>query len=105
MEKITCILAVNTRGQRFYVITTTVSTRCLVEIFQLICYWQRVNATLQYNDSSSSFSFLKWSNNLDGYKGEKLLAPCSRKKRLQRKMTKDHYWIGAEENIGIFRKS
>ena len=35
-----------------------VSTRCLVQIFQLICYSQRVNAVSQYNDSGSS----KWPN-------------------------------------------
>ena len=37
--------------------------------------------------------------------GETLLAPCTGKKRLQRKMTKDYYWIGVQENIGMFSKS
>ena len=37
--------------------------------------------------------------------GETLLAPCTRKKRLQRKMTEDYHWIGVQENIGIFSKS
>ena len=41
----------------------------------------------------------------DGFSGETLLAPCTSRKRLQRKMTKDYYWIGVEENIGMFSKS
>ena len=41
----------------------------------------------------------------DGCSGETLLAPCTRKKRLQRKMTKYYHWIGVQENIGIFSKS
>ena len=41
----------------------------------------------------------------DGCSGETLLAPCTRKKRLQRKMTKDHYWIGVQEDIGMLSKS
>ena len=36
--------------------------------------------------------------------GETLLAPCARKKRLQRKMTEVYYWIGAQQNIGMFSK-
>ena len=39
----------------------------------------------------------------DGCSGETLLAPCTRKKRLQRKMI--NYWIGDQENIGMFSKS
>ena len=39
---------------------------------------------------------------LDGCSGEKLLAPCTRKKRLQIKITKD--WIGVQESIGMFSK-
>ena len=27
---------------------------------------------------------------------------CTRKKRLQREMTKDYYWIDVQENIGMF---
>ena len=34
-----------------------------------------------------------------------LLAPGMRRRRLQRKMTKGYYWIGVEENIGMFSKS
>ena len=37
----------------------------------------------------------------DGCIGETLLSPSTRKKRLQRKMTNDYYWIGVQENIGI----
>ena len=41
-----------------------------------------------------------------GCSGETLLPPCTRKKRLQRKVTKkDYYWIGVQENIGMFSKS
>ena len=38
----------------------------------------------------------------DGCSGETLLAPCTRQKKLQRKITKDCYWIGVQENIGMF---
>ena len=41
----------------------------------------------------------------DRCSGETLLAPCTRKKRLQRKITKHYHWIGVQENIGIFSKS
>ena len=41
----------------------------------------------------------------DGCSDEPLLAPCTRKKRLQRKMTEDNYWIDAQENISMFSKS
>ena len=65
IAEITHILAANIPGnirrQSFFVITTTASTRCLVQSFQLICYSQRVNATSQYNDSGSSRSS-KWPN-------------------------------------------
>ena len=40
----------------------------------------------------------------DGCSGETLLALCTREKRLQGKMTKDNYWIGVQENIGMFGK-
>ena len=58
MAEITQTHAANIRRQFFFVITTTVSTRCLVQNLQLICYSQRVDATSQYNDSGSS----KWPN-------------------------------------------
>ena len=34
---------------------------------------------------------------LDCCSGEVLLVPCTRKKRLQRKMTTDHNWIGTKK--------
>ena len=61
MAEITRILAANICRQFFFVITTTASTRCLVQNFQLICFSQRVSATWQYNDSSSS-TCSKWPN-------------------------------------------
>ena len=33
-----------------------------------------------------------------------LVAPCTRKKRLQRKMAKDYYRAGVQENIGMLSK-
>ena len=54
MAEITRTLAANIRRQFFFVITTTVSTHCLVQNFQLICCLQRVNEMSQYNDSGSS---------------------------------------------------
>ena len=47
----------------------------------------------------------KMAERLDGCSGETLLAPCTREKRLQRKMTKDNYWTGVQENIGMISKS
>ena len=41
----------------------------------------------------------------DRCSGETSLAPCTRKKRLQRKITKHCHWIGVQENIGMFSKS
>ena len=41
----------------------------------------------------------------DGCSSETLLAPCTRKKRLQGKLTKSYHWIGVRENIGMFSKS
>ena len=48
----------------------------------------------------------KMAEQSDGYSGETLLAPCKRKK-LQRKMTKDYYWMvfkktPAESNVSSF---
>ena len=51
------------------------------------------------------FKMFKMAEGSDGCSGETLLAPCTRKKRLQRKMAKDNYWIGVQENIGMFGKS
>ena len=61
MTEITRIFAANIPGHFFCAITTTVSTHCLVQYFQLICYLQRVNATSQCNDSGSS-RCSKWLN-------------------------------------------
>ena len=61
MAEITSIFTANIHRQFFFVITTTASTRCLVQNFQLIRYSQRVNATSQYNDSGSS-RCSKWPN-------------------------------------------
>ena len=61
MAEITRILAANIPRQFFFVMATAASTRCLVQKFQLICYWQRVNVTSQYNDSGSS-TCSKWLN-------------------------------------------
>ena len=60
MAEIARILAANIPRQFFFVITTTASTRCLVENFQLICYSQQVNSTSQCNGSGSS-RCSKWS--------------------------------------------
>ena len=40
----------------------------------------------------------------DSCSGENLLAPCTRKKTLQRKLTKDYCWIGVQDNIGMLSK-
>ena len=50
------------------------------------------------------FKMFKMAEGSDGCSGETLLALCTRKKRLQGKMTKDNYWIGVQENIGMFGK-
>ena len=97
-------LAANICRQFFFVITAAASARNLVESFQLICYSQQVNATSQYNDSGSSRCF-KMAERSDSCSGEKLLAPCTRKKTLQRKMTKDYHCIGVQDNIGMLSKS
>ena len=41
----------------------------------------------------------------DGCSGETSLAPCIRKEKPQRKITKDCYGIGVQDNIGMFSKS
>ena len=96
MAEIIRILAANIRRQFFFVITTTTSTCWLVQDFQLIWYSQRVNATSQYNDSGSSRLFII-AERSDGCSGETLLSLSTRKMRMQRKMTKDYYWMGVQE--------
>ena len=77
-----------------------------LKVFQLVCCSQRVNPTWQYAKSRILFKFLKTGERSDACNGETLLAPCTRKKRLKRKMTKNYYyWIGAQDNIGMFSKS
>ena len=88
----------------FLFASTTASTRCLVQNFQLICYSQRVNATSQYKDVVVR-DVQNGQTGWDGCSGETLLASSKRKKRLQRKMTKFYHWIGVQENIGMFSKS
>ena len=107
MAGITSILAANIRRQFCFVIATAASTRCLVQNFQLLFCSQRVNAMSQYNDSGSSTcsTCSKWLNDPDGCSGETFLASSTLKKKLQRKMTDDYYWIGVQENVGMFSKS
>ena len=102
MAEITRILVANIGRHFFFVITTTASTRCLFQNFQLICCSQQVNATSQCNDMV--VQDVKMAKRLDGCSGETLLAPCARKKRLQRKMTENYHWIGVQENIDMFSK-
>ena len=84
MAEITRILAMSTRKQFFFVITTAAITRCLVENFQLSCYSQRVNdVTIR---RQWWFKFFKMAERSDGCSSETLLAPCAKKKKkLQRK--------------------
>ena len=103
MAKITRILAGNICRQRFFVINTAASTRCLVENFQLICHSQRVNT--RHNTTTVVVQDVQMAERSDGCSGETLLAPCTRKKRMQRKMTKDYYWAGVQENVGMSSKS
>ena len=104
MAEIARILAANICRQFFFVITTTASTRCLVQNFQLICFSQQINATSQYNDSGSS-RCSKWLNDriVAVVKNYRLLVQG--KKRLQIKIIKDYHCIGVQENIGMFGKS
>ena len=102
MAKITRILTANICRQFSFVINTAASTRCLVENFQLICYSQLVNATSQFNDSSSS-RCSKWSN-------DRMVAVVKHfwplvKKRLQGKITKDHTDRCWQEDVGMSSKS
>ena len=41
----------------------------------------------------------------DSCSGETLMASSAMKKRLQRKTTKNYYWIGAKQNIVMFGES
>ena len=64
MAEITRKLPVNSRGQFFFAIATTASTRCLFENFQLSCYLLRVNATttvaVQVFHNDRMIGWLQW---------------------------------------------
>ena len=94
MAEITRILPAYICRQFFFFITTTASTRCLDQKFQLICYSLRVNATRHITTTVVVQAVQLIAERLDSWSGETLLAPCTRKKRLQRKMTEDYYWTG-----------
>ena len=51
------------------------------------------------------FKFFKMAERSPSFSGETLPDLCARKKRLQKKMTKGYYLIGAKEDIGMFSKS
>ena len=57
MAETTRKLAASTRWQFFFVASTTVSTRCLVQNFQLICYSQRVHT--RHNTTTRQFEMFK----------------------------------------------
>ena len=50
------------------------------------------------------FKFFKMAERSDGCSGEALLAPCAKRKTMQRKLTEDYYWMGVKENRGMFSK-
>ena len=104
MAKVTRILASNIPRQFFFVITTTASTRCLVQNFQLICYSQRVNATSQYNDSGGS-RCSKWPKDRMVAVVKHCWLLVQGKRGCRERWPKDNYWIGVQENIGMFGKS
>ena len=58
MAEITRILAANIRRQFFIVITTAMSTPCLVQNFQLICYLQDV--VVQDVQNGRTIGWLQW---------------------------------------------
>ena len=53
------------------------------------------------NKTRLVFEVFKMAKRLDDGSGETLLAPCARRKKLQRKMTTYYFWIGAQENIVV----
>ena len=59
----------------------------------------------RHNTTTVVAEDFKMAERSDGCSGQTLLAPCTIKKRLQRKMTNDYYWMGVQENIGMFSKS
>ena len=96
------------------------SLRIFVDNFPLLSPLQRVLAAWlkifnqfairseeipRHNTTTVVVQVFKMAERSDGCSGEKLLAPCTRKKRLQITITKDYYWIAVQENIGMFSKS
>ena len=59
----------------------------------------------RHNTATVVVQVFKMAERSDGCSGEALLAPCTRKKRLQRKMIKDYYCIGVQEHIDMLSKS
>ena len=59
----------------------------------------------RYNTTIVVVQDVQMAERSDGCSGETLLAPCTRKKRLQTKINEDYYWIGVQENIGMFSRS
>ena len=102
MAEITRILAANICRQFFFVTKTAASTRCLVENFQLIRCWQRVNAMSQYNDSGSS-RCLKWPNDRMVAVVKHCWVLIQGKRGFRERSF--YYWIGVQENIGMLSKS
>ena len=92
MAEITHIFAANLCRQFFFVITITANTRCLVQNFQLICCWQRVNATSQHNDSGSS-RCSKWPSD----QMVTVVEHCWLFVQAKEAAEKDDYWIGVQE--------
>ena len=67
MSEITRIFAANICGQFFFVIATTVSTHCLAENFQLICYSQRpryntMTVVVKDVQNGRTIRWLQWLN-------------------------------------------
>ena len=60
---------------------------------------------LRGNKETVTVQVFKMAELSDSCSAKTLLAPCTRKKRLQRKMTKYYFWIGAQENIGMLSNS
>ena len=58
----------------------------------------------RYNTTTVVVQDVQMAEQSDGCSGETSLATCTRKNRLQRKMTTDYYWIDVQENIGMFSK-
>ena len=104
MAEITPKLAANIRTEFFFVITTHSEYSLLCSKFStnLLFAASKCYVTIQ---RQWQFKMFKMAERSDGCSDETLLAPCTRKKRLQRKMTKGYYWIGVQENIGMFSKS